>query len=94
MPKPIKIKRAYGWYRKGDIITPSGMDRSFLLAYGYADEVQDTPSTAPVIDTTEAVEQQPEMEDEPDFAPEPDAIQQAVAAVARNTARFNKRRGR
>lgn len=50
--KKYRVKQAYGVYRKGQIITPTGMLRDELLMLGRIEPVPDepTPKPAPVVE--------------------------------------------
>lgn len=43
-PKPYRVKSAYGMYRKGDIIFPTGMLRDELIMCG---RIEPEPAPAP-----------------------------------------------
>ena len=46
-PKPYRVKSAYGMYRKGDIIFPTGMLRDELIMCGRIDAVPIPAATDP-----------------------------------------------
>lgn len=68
-PKPYRVKSAYGMYRKGDIIFPTGMLRDELIMCG---RIEAAPAPAPEPEPVEDI-----SDDEPDplvetaTAPEP-----------------------
>lgn len=64
--KKYRVKSAYGMYRKGDIIQPTGMLRDELIMSGRIELVVE-PEPAPVA----APEPEPEVVIETTIAPEP-----------------------
>ncbi len=53
LPK-VRFVVAWGQYRKGDIIQPTGVFRDELLRGRLVELVQEQPATVPVIETAEA----------------------------------------
>ena len=53
--KKYRVKQAYGVYRKGQIITPTGMLRDELLMLGRIEPVPDEPAPKPAPVIEEAV---------------------------------------
>jgi hypothetical protein len=96
MPTPVRITKAYGWYKKGQIINPVGMNRSFLISFGYAEEIKDEPAPEPVeiaapVEEVAATEPEP---DEPAPEPEHETPRVAVAPEFQNTSRRGRRGNR
>lgn len=44
--KPVRFKLAWQGFRVGDIITPNGTTRDFLVGNGYADIVEEAETPA------------------------------------------------
>lgn len=42
--KQVKFKRAFKTYRMGDVITPNGTLRQWLVENGYAEVLEDNPA--------------------------------------------------
>jgi len=85
-PKPYRVKSAYGMYRKGDIIFPTGMLRDELIMCGRIEAVPLPAAPAP------APEPAP-VEDISDDEPDP-LVETATAPEPETATRGYGRRGR
>lgn len=88
MRPKLELTQSWQMYKKGAVIEPDAMTRSFLLSTGRAKKyVEPAPvvePTAPVVDTTEAVEQAPP-------AVEESTMVKAVREYENNALRYGKR---
>jgi hypothetical protein len=89
MPAPVRVKRAFQQYRVGDVISPVGLWRDHLLAYGFCEKI---PAAPPA----EEIAPKPVAAPEPE--PEPGPAQETATAPrvenAQRPGKQNKWRGR
>lgn len=63
MPRAMRIKVAYGWYNKGDVIFPNGTTRDLLLQQGYIEEMPEVGVREVEEHTFDALSEEPFEED-------------------------------